>query len=225
MQKDSYRKGSFNLSVMRQLAKLKVCSESHNVPKIGYFAIIILYVVFSRITATLSNSLEVVNLGDQTIPLSSLAGATSSFSSMLIILLVVFYGHLGFYTATAIICYRLFVLVNVIFVSHNFPTIPGLFTNFVTFMAIALIQRRNNRIDKFKESELSHLKEQQKFSKGSLSRRPQLLSTLLMPRMSILKVILRELQIILRRSQGALAKAKRTAVRSIMQRFFMTLEK
>ncbi len=164
MQQDSFRKGSLNFVVMRQLAKLKVCSESHNLPKIGYFAIIIMYVVFSRITATLSNSLEVIHLGDQTIPFSSLAGATSSFSSMLIIFLVVFYGHLGFYTATAIIVYRLFVLIYVIFVSHNFPTIPGLFTNFVTFMAIALIQRRNNRIEKFKESELSHLKEQQKFS-------------------------------------------------------------
>jgi hypothetical protein len=149
---------------MRHLAKLKVCSESHNVPKIGYFAIIIMYLIFSRITGTLSNSEEVMHIGDQIIPFSSLAGATSSFSSMLIIFLVVFYGHLGFYTATAIIVYRLFVLIYVIFVSHNFPTIPGLFTNFVTFMAIALIQRRNNRIDKFKESELSHLKEQQKFS-------------------------------------------------------------
>ncbi len=149
---------------MRHLAKLKVCSESHNVPKIGYFAIIIMYLIFSRITGTLSNSEEVMHIGDQIIPFSSLAGATSSFSSMLIIFLVVFYGHLGFYTATAIIVYRLFVLIYVIFVSHNFPTIPGLFTNFVTFMAIALIQRRNNRIDKFKESELTHLKEQQKFS-------------------------------------------------------------
>ncbi len=149
---------------MRHLAKLKVCSESHNVPRIGYFAIIIMYLIFSRITGTLSNSEEVMHIGGQIIPFSSLAGATSSFSSMLIIFLVVFYGHLGFYTATAIIVYRLFVLIYVIFVSHNFPTIPGLFTNFVTFMAIALIQRRNNRIDKFKESELSHLKEQQKFS-------------------------------------------------------------
>ena len=116
---------------MRHLAKLKVCSESHNVPKIGYFAIIIMYLIFSRITGSLSNSEEVMHIGDQIIPLSSLAGATSSFSSMLIIFLVVFYGHLGFYTATAIIVYRLFVLIYVIFVSHNFPTIPGLFTNFL----------------------------------------------------------------------------------------------
>lgn len=149
---------------MRHFSKLKLCSESHNLPKAGYFVIIVLYIIMSRITGVLSNSQEVILMGNQMIPFSSLAGAFSSFSSMLMIFLVVFYGHIGFYTATAIILYRLFILINVIFVSHNFPTIPGIFTNFVTFLAIALIQRRNNRIEKFKESELSHLKEQQKFS-------------------------------------------------------------
>lgn len=159
-----YVKESLITAVMRHFSKLKLCSESHNLPKAGYFVIIVLYFIMSRITGVLSNSQEVILMGNQMIPFSSLAGAFSSFSSMLMIFLVVFYGHIGFYTATAIILYRLFILINVIFVSHNFPTIPGIFTNFVTFLAIALIQRRNNRIDKFKESELSHLKEQQKFS-------------------------------------------------------------
>ena len=159
-----YVKESLITAVMRHFSKLKLCSESHNLPKAGYFVIIVLYIIMSRITGVLSNSQEVILMGNQMIPFSSLAGAFSSFSSMLMIFLVVFYGHIGFYTATAIILYRLFILINVIFVSHNFPTIPGIFTNFVTFLAIALIQRRNNRIDKFKESELSHLKEQQKFS-------------------------------------------------------------
>ena len=159
-----YVKESLITAVMRHFSKLKLCSESHNLPKAGYFVIIVLYIIMSRITGVLSNSQEVILMGNQMIPFSSLAGAFSSFSSMLMIFLVVFYGHIGFYTATAIILYRLFILINVIFVSHNFPTIPGIFTNFVTFLAIALIQRRNNRIEKFKESELSHLKEQQKFS-------------------------------------------------------------
>ncbi|MBE5831503.1 MAG: HD domain-containing protein [Butyrivibrio sp.] len=159
-----YVKESLITAVMRHFSKLKLCSESHNLPKAGYFVIIVLYIIMSRITGVLSNSQEVILMGNQMIPFSSLAGAFSSFSSMLMIFLVVFYGHIGFYTATAIILYRLFILINIIFVSHNFPTIPGIFTNFVTFLAIALIQRRNNRIDKFKESELSHLKEQQKFS-------------------------------------------------------------
>lgn len=159
-----YVKESLITAVMRHFSKLKLCSESHNLPKAGYFVIIVLYFIMSRITGVLSNSQEVILMGNQMIPFSSLAGAFSSFSSMLMIFLVVFYGHIGFYTATAIILYRLFILINVIFVSHNFPTIPGIFTNFVTFLAIALIQRRNNRIEKFKESELSHLKEQQKFS-------------------------------------------------------------
>ena len=159
-----YVKESLITAAMRHFSKLKLCSESHNLPKAGYFVIIVLYIIMSRITGVLSNSQEVILMGNQMIPFSSLAGAFSSFSSMLMIFLVVFYGHIGFYTATAIILYRLFILINVIFVSHNFPTIPGIFTNFVTFLAIALIQRRNNRIEKFKESELSHLKEQQKFS-------------------------------------------------------------
>ena len=159
-----YVKESLITAVMRHFSKLKLCSESHNLPKAGYFVIIVLYIIMSRITGVLSNSQEVILMGNQMIPFSSLAGAFSSFSSMLMIFLVVFYGHIGFYTATAIILYRLFILINIIFVSHNFPTIPGIFTNFVTFLAIALIQRRNNRIDKFKESELSHLKEQQNLS-------------------------------------------------------------
>ena len=56
------------------------------------------------------------------------------------------------------------LLYRNIVIERNNSSIPGVFANLVTFLAIALIQRRNNRIDKFKESEIKRLKEQQLFS-------------------------------------------------------------
>ncbi|MBQ3797767.1 MAG: HD-GYP domain-containing protein [Butyrivibrio sp.] len=149
---------------MKKLAKLRICSDSHNMPKIGYFILIGLYLIASRTTSHFASSSEVVVLGQMHLPLNSFVGVIASLASVIIIFMVVFYGRIGFYTGTIIIVIRGFILLDHIIFSHNIQSIPGIFTNLMTFLAIALIQRRNNRIDKFKESEITHLKEQQKFS-------------------------------------------------------------
>ncbi len=149
---------------MRHLAKLQTCSESHNAPKIGYFILVILFFITTRFTAAFSGSQDTLQVMNQQVPMSSLAGVSSSIASVLIIFLVVFYGRIGFYTGAVIILYRMLGLTKGIFIDHVMAAFPGIFTNLATFLAIILIQRRNNRIDKFKQSEIEHLKEQQKFS-------------------------------------------------------------
>ncbi len=103
-------------------------------------------------------------MGHQHLPLNSFAGVAASLASVLVIFLVVFYGRIGFYTGVIIVLIRVFILLKDVFIIRNIPSLPGIFTNLVTILAIALIQRRNNRIDNFKENEITHLKEQQKFS-------------------------------------------------------------
>ena len=105
-----------------------------------------------------------MDFGHIQIPLAAFAGGIASLASVLVIFLVVFYGRIGFYTASVIIVIWSMILFGDIFVAHNNQGVPGVFANLATFLAIALIQRRNNRIDKFKEGEINRLKEQQKFS-------------------------------------------------------------
>ena len=146
------------------LPKIKVCSENHNAPKTGYFVLVGLFLIVSRIIHRLSISSSVITIGSQQLPISSFAGALASLASVFVIFLVVFYGRLGFYTGSVILILWSLLLYRNIVIERNNSSIPGVFANLVTFLAIALIQRRNNRIDKFKESEIKRLKEQQLFS-------------------------------------------------------------
>ena len=149
---------------MRHLSKLKFCSEVHNAPKIGYYILVGLFLIISRIIHHISMSPEMVDFGHIQFPVSAFAGGIASLASVLVIFLVVFYGRIGFYTATVIIAIWSIILLQNIIIVHNSQGVPGIFANLATFLAISLIQRRNNRIDKFKQSEINRLKEQQKFS-------------------------------------------------------------
>ena len=146
------------------VSKLKISSESHNAPKIGYYILVGLFLIVSRIIHRLSVSPDVIDVGHMQIPIASFAGGIASLASVLVIFLVVFYGRIGFYTSSVIIIIWSLILFRDVFIVHNNLSIPGIFANVATFLAIALIQRRNNRIDTFKESEINRLKEQQKFS-------------------------------------------------------------
>ena len=149
---------------MKRFADLKISSYSHDLPKIGYFFLVVSYLMTSSFASYLAVSPEMILIGKHTLPLSSFAGASSSVSNVIVIFLVVFYGRIGFYTGATVIFIRLLLILKDIFYLHSSPSIPGFFTNLVTLLAIILIQRRNNRIEKFKESEITSLKEQQKFS-------------------------------------------------------------
>ncbi len=151
---------------IKHFADLKKSSESHNLPKIGFYILIVLYFIVARTTSHFAASTEIIKVGSYYIPLSSFAGAYASLASVFVIFLVVFYGRIGFYASVIIILIRMPVLIRDIFFLHNIPSIPGIFTTLVTLLAIVLIQRRNNRIDSLKESEITHLKEQQKFAQN-----------------------------------------------------------
>ena len=139
------------------------CHDWH-VPKIGFFILIILYFIVSRVTRYCALSTDEIIIGQQHLSLVSFAGAFDSVGNALIIALVVFYGKAGF---LASLCFYAMTLVNLfvgIIFAHNLQIIPGLFTGLCTLLAVVLIYRRNQVIGQLQNNEIKHLKEQKVFS-------------------------------------------------------------
>lgn len=140
------------------------CPYVQRVPKIGFFILVILYLVVARITRYCALSTDEIIIGHQHLSLVSFAGAFDSVGNAIIIALVVFYGKAGFLAGVFFYALTLVNLFKGILFDSNLQIIPGLFTGLCTLLAVVLIYRRNNVIGRLQNNEIKHLKEQQVFS-------------------------------------------------------------
>ncbi|WP_049946229.1 HD-GYP domain-containing protein [Butyrivibrio sp. WCD2001] len=133
-------------------------------PKIGFFILIILYLIVARFTRYCATSDDVLVVMGQPLAITSFAGAFDSVQNGIIICLVVFYGIPGFVISLFFYAITIFNLMSGIIFSHNLLIFPGFFTGLVSLLAVVLIFRRNREIEKLQNNEIKHLKEQQVFS-------------------------------------------------------------
>lgn len=94
---------------------------------------------------------RIIMLGGRPIPLVMLTGVFSSFSNMSVILLVFLYGWKGFYLCFAVYMIRMIRVLLGAFVTHNIPSIPGIFTSMTTLIAILIIYQRNRNIESYQD--------------------------------------------------------------------------
>lgn len=94
---------------------------------------------------------RIIMLGGRPIPLVMLTGVFSSFSNMSVILLVFLYGWKGFYLCFAVYMIRMLRVLLGAFVTHNIPSIPGIFTSMTTLIAILIIYQRNRNIESYQD--------------------------------------------------------------------------
>ena len=130
----------------------------------GFAALLILYGVTAFITPTLSRSQELIAIGSARLPVSAFAGVISSFSSIFIIFLVLFYRKQGFFVSLAILIIQFPLMVNNIIIDQNLGSIPGFFVHLLTLIAIVIIHTRNKRIMEYQEEEVAQLTERQQLA-------------------------------------------------------------
>ena len=117
----------------------------------GFIVLLVIYVVLSVFTIKLSRSEEIFFFMDSPIPARSFAGAFSNVANLSLILLVVFYGKVGFAVAMMILAVQFPTLMIQIFLRHVYSSIPGLFSNVVAIVASLLVFFKNRSIEKYQE--------------------------------------------------------------------------
>ena len=121
------------------------------VPKSFYILLVLLYFVSNATLANISRNPDSVMILGMNAPISAFTGACSSLGNILIILLVVLFGKLGFITSLILLIFQYPLIIMNILRNNSVTSIPGLFSNAFTILAVIIIYTNNRKIRKYQE--------------------------------------------------------------------------
>jgi len=143
---------------------MKTKDRSKTLDYVGFAVLLILYTVAAVFTPRVSQSQEMLIIGQARLPVSALTGVLSAVANICLICLVVFYGKTGFIVTMCILAVQLPLLIRNVVSQQSLASIPGIFTSLLTIVAVILIRSRDRQIVKYRSDELNRLKEQQQIS-------------------------------------------------------------
>ena len=130
---------------------LKKISLNNGTPKILFVAILVLYALTSVFVTRSAYSQNLITVFGHKFPAAAFTGVYSALANICIIFLVVFFGMPGYITSLSILVLQFPILMVNLLLRHNPNSIPGLFTNLFTFVAITLLYINNRRIERYQE--------------------------------------------------------------------------
>ena len=116
-----------------------------------YFFLLLLFQIANYFIRATVNSTDVIVLNNVAIPLAILPGVFSSLANICIILLVVLFDSLGFFTSLAILVYQSIKVSILVFVLHQVTSVAGIFTDIFTIIAISIMYLNNRQIEKYQK--------------------------------------------------------------------------
>ena len=131
---------------------------------IEYAVLLAFYVSATALTSLVARDPGTVTILGAEMRVSTFTGVLSSLGNISMIFLVVLFNKLGFITALVILLGQFPIITVTIIRSGNYGSVPGLFSNFFTIIAIIIIYSRNKSIEKYQQTEIEHIKEQQMLS-------------------------------------------------------------
>ena len=143
---------------------MKTKDRSKTLDYVGFVVLLILYTVAAMFTPRVSQSQEMLIIGQARLPVSALTGVLSAVANICLICLVVFYGKTGFIVTMCILAVQLPLLIRNVVSQQSLASIPGIFTSLLTIVAVILIRSRDRQIVKYRSDEVNRLKEQQQIS-------------------------------------------------------------
>lgn len=117
-----------------------------------YFLLLLLYGLTSYFRSKTVGVSSVIILNGIPVPFASFTGVFVSLANICFIMLVVFFGKLGFFTSLIILSYQTIYLSINIFIQHAYGNMSGLFTGLVTLLAIIFLYINNIQIEKFQKT-------------------------------------------------------------------------
>lgn len=130
---------------------LKGISASKKIPKSVYVLLLVLYAISTFYLIANSRSEAFISIFGNPVPATIFTGVFSSFANICIILLVVMFRRVGFFTSISLLILQFPMQMVTFFISKTYASIPGLFTNLVTIIAVCIIFANNRRIGKYQE--------------------------------------------------------------------------
>ncbi|WP_022769167.1 putative bifunctional diguanylate cyclase/phosphodiesterase [Butyrivibrio sp. NC2007] len=118
-------------------------------PAKGFFVLLIIYLACTFGVSFVAKSQSSVNINGIDISIYTFAGVISSIANIVAILLTVYYGKKGFFTALTVLLLQLPMIFMGIFLRKTYTSIPGVFGNLAAIIAIIVIFINNIRIDKY----------------------------------------------------------------------------
>ena len=114
-----------------------------------FLLLLTLYAVTSAMVTIVARTPGSFSIFGATINYSTLTGILTSLANTFIIFLVVFFRKPGFYTTLAILMIQFPVILVGFIKMQSTRTLPGIFTNLFTIIAIIVIFLNNQRIEKY----------------------------------------------------------------------------
>lgn len=138
--------------------------ENRKVPWYVYVILLTVCIASSALTSYVARSDVRVLIGEKVLIISSLTGVFSSVANICAILLVVFFDKVGFITAIAVTVAQFPGLIIGLVSNETLNNLPGVFSLLLTIMVVIVVRNRNKQLELFRNSEVEHLRDQQKLS-------------------------------------------------------------
>ena len=121
------------------------------VPKSAYVLLLLLYIISNAMLAGISRNQSSVMIFGTNSPITTFSGVFSSLGNIIMILLVCLFGKLGFFTALILLAFQYPLIIYNFVTRNSITSIPGLFSNTFSIVAIVLIYSYNRGIRKYQE--------------------------------------------------------------------------
>lgn len=138
-----------NNGVDKTLRRLSLDRET---PKSAFILLLLLYGIATFLTISSSNTQAEITLFGEAMRFSALTGVFSMLGNTCIIVLVMLFRKVGYFTAMFLLIAQLPGLIINIVVRHSVQHLPGLFTSFMIIIAITIIFLSNRKILAYQKS-------------------------------------------------------------------------
>ena len=126
-------------------------SENEKISIPGYVIFLVLYIAATVVVELCAGYRGNIVISGRSIPAVAFTGVFSALANVFIIFMVVFCRKLGFYTAITALLVQIFLIIIGIVKTQELISLPGLFTDIFTMIAIILLHKKNERLRNYQQ--------------------------------------------------------------------------
>ena len=111
-----------------------------------FVLLVVLYLFATCIVSVTASSGQAVNLFGNHIPVYTFAGVFTSVANICVLLLTMYFGKKGFVTSLTFLLVQIPIILANIIINNVITSVPGIFSNVLTVIAICIIFFSNKKI-------------------------------------------------------------------------------
>ena len=143
---------------------------------IGFAVLTLLYISSIVIIPRVSQSSEMLIIGNARLPMSAFAGVVSTMANICIILLVVFYRKTGFIAAMVLLLGQIPIWARNLIVTRQMGSLPGIFSTILTLIVIIEIRIWSRKVDQFQQEKVEQLVKENELSRNMFEQTTEALA-------------------------------------------------